>query len=35
MKLYAGTTKQFMTDTQLHRIADKLRHERTTQTYRL
>jgi DUF2075 family protein len=25
MKLYAGTTEQFMTDTQLHRIAEKLR----------
>ena len=27
MKLYAGTTEQFMTDTQLHRIADKLQTE--------
>lgn len=27
MKLYAGTTEQFMTDTQLHRIAEKLRTE--------
>lgn len=27
MKLYAGTTEQFRADTQLHRIADKLRNE--------
>ena len=27
MKLYAGTTEQFRTDAQLHRIADKLRTE--------
>ncbi len=27
MKLYAGTTEQFRTDAQLHRIADKLRAE--------
>jgi len=27
MKLYAGTTEQFMADTQLHRIAEKLRNE--------
>ena len=27
MKLYAGTTEQFMADTQLHRIAEKLRTE--------
>ena len=27
MKLYAGTTEQFRTDAQLHRIADKLRIE--------
>ena len=25
MKLYAGTTEQFMADTQMHRIAEKLR----------
>lgn len=31
MKLYAGTTEQFRTDTQLHRIAEKLRAEYTTQ----
>ena len=27
MKLYAGTTEQFMTDAQMHRIAEKLQHE--------
>ena len=31
MKLYAGTTEQFRTDAQLHRIAEKLRAEYTTQ----
>ena len=27
MKLYAGTTEQFRADTQMHRIAEKLRAE--------
>jgi hypothetical protein len=27
LKLYAGTTKQLLTDTQLHRIAEKMRAE--------
>ncbi len=31
MKLYAGTTEQFMADTQLHRIAEKLRNEYVAQ----
>ena len=31
MKLYAGTTEQFRTDTRMHRIAEKLRAEYTTQ----
>ena len=31
MKLYAGTTEQFRADAQMHRIAEKLRAEHTTQ----
>ena len=31
MKLYAGTTEQFRTDARMHRIAEKLRAEYTTQ----
>ena len=31
MKLYAGTTEQFRADAQMHRIAEKLRAEYTTQ----
>ena len=31
MKLYAGTTEQFMADTQMHRIAEKLRTEYVAQ----
>ena len=31
MKLYAGTTEQFRTDAQMHRIAEELRAEYTTQ----
>jgi hypothetical protein len=31
VKLYAGTTEQFRADTQMHRIAEKLRAEYTTQ----
>ena len=31
MKLYAGTTEQFRTDAQMHRIAEKLRAECMTQ----
>lgn len=31
MKLYAGTTEQFRADGQMHRIAEKLRAEYTTQ----
>jgi hypothetical protein len=31
MKLYAGTTEQFQADAQMHRIAEKLRAEYTTQ----
>lgn len=31
MKLYAGTTEQFMADTQMHRIAEKLRNEYVAQ----
>ena len=31
MKLYAGTTEQFRTDTLMHRIAEKLRAEYVAQ----
>jgi len=31
MKLYAGTTEQFRADTQMHRIAEKLRAEYVAQ----
>jgi hypothetical protein len=31
MKLYAGTTEQFRADARMHRIAEKLRTEYTTQ----
>src|SRR3989337_164500 len=31
MKLYAGTTEQFWADARMHRIAEKLRAEYTTQ----
>src|SRR5438093_2391693 len=31
MKLYAGTTEQFMTDANMHRIAEKLRVEYVAQ----
>ena len=31
MKLYAGTTEQFRADARMHRIAEKLRAEYTTQ----
>ena len=31
MKLYAGTTEQFRSDAQMHRIAEKLRAEYTAQ----
>jgi len=31
LKLYAGTTEQFRTDARMHRIAEKLRAEYTTQ----
>jgi len=31
MKLYAGTTEQFRADTRMHRLAEKLRAEYTTQ----
>ena len=31
MKLYAGTTEHFGADTQMHRIADKLRAEYVAQ----
>ena len=31
MKLYAGTTEQFVADSQLHRIAEKLRNEYVAQ----
>jgi hypothetical protein len=31
VKLYAGTTEQFRADAQMHRIAEKLRAEYTTQ----
>jgi hypothetical protein len=31
VKLYAGTTEQFRTDARMHRIAEKLRAEYTTQ----
>ena len=31
MKLYAGTTEQFRTDTQLNRISEKLRTEYVAQ----
>ncbi|MCV0377392.1 hypothetical protein [Microbacterium sp.] len=31
MKLYAGTTEQFRADTQMHRIAEKLRAEYAAQ----
>ena len=31
MKLHAGTTEQFRADAQMHRIAEKLRAEYTTQ----
>ena len=31
MKLYAGTTEHFRADTQMHRIAEKLRAEYTAQ----
>jgi hypothetical protein len=31
MKLYAGTTEQFRTDARMHRIAENLRAEYTTQ----
>lgn len=32
MKLYAGTTEQFRADARMHRIAESLRAEYTTQT---
>ena len=31
MKLYPGTTKQFRADARMHRMAEKLRAEYTTQ----
>jgi hypothetical protein len=31
MKFYAGTTEQFRADSRMHRIAEKLRAEYTTQ----
>lgn len=34
MKLYAGTTEQFRADARMHRIAEKLRAEYTTQIRR-